>query len=72
MHSRCSTYRSDLCSLLHRIETVLSSDRILVMEQGRIKEIGTPEELLNDSDSLFAALFREHCKHFNDQEKTGI
>ncbi len=49
----------------YRIETVMSSDRILVMEQGSVRELGTPEQLLDNPDSLFTALFREHCKQMN-------
>lgn len=49
-------------SYYHRIETVLNSDRILVMEQGEIRELGTPRELLDNHNTLFARLFREHTK----------
>ena len=48
--------------LLCRVETVLTSDRILVMEQGQVREFGAPAELLDSPGSLFSALFREHCK----------
>ena len=39
---------------------MLNSDRILVMDQGRVHELGTPRQLLDDHNSLFSALYREH------------
>lgn len=49
-----------LCSQLYRIDTVLKSDRILVMEQGLVKEFASPHELLNDHDSFFYSLYHKH------------
>src|ERR1700741_1142353 len=36
-------------AIAHRLSTVLSADQIIVMDSGRIKEIGTPAELLGKS-----------------------
>ena len=33
-----------------------NSDKILVMDNGRVKEFGPPQELLNNPRSLFKAL----------------
>ena len=30
------------------------------MEQGHVKELETPRQLLDDPNSLFSALYREH------------
>lgn len=44
--------------IAHRLSTVAKADRIVVMEEGKIKEIGTHNELLKNKDSLY--------KHFWD------
>lgn len=43
-----------------RIETVLDSDRILVMDGGRVKEFDAPGVLLGDPNSIFSSLFNEY------------
>ena len=39
---------------------MLQSDRILVMEHGTVKELASPDKLLDDHDSLFYSLYREY------------
>lgn len=45
-------------TIAHRLETILDSDRILVMAQGRLAEFDKPGVLLNRPGSLFAELVR--------------
>eukprot|EP00927_Polykrikos_kofoidii_P072699 TRINITY_DN68797_c0_g1_i1.p1 TRINITY_DN68797_c0_g1~~TRINITY_DN68797_c0_g1_i1.p1 ORF type:complete len:1140 (+),score=163.24 TRINITY_DN68797_c0_g1_i1:304-3420(+) len=42
-------------TIAHRLETVMSSDRIVVFNAGRVAEEGSPQELLNGG-GLFASL----------------
>ena len=44
--------------IAHRLSTILSSDRIVVVENGRMKEIGTHQELLR-AGGLYASLFNK-------------
>ncbi|XP_040061761.2 multidrug resistance-associated protein 1-like [Ixodes scapularis] len=46
-------------TIAHRLHTVLNSDRVVVMEDGRIKEVGVPAELMEDSESSFYSLALE-------------
>jgi ATP-binding cassette subfamily B protein len=41
--------------IAHRLATVQKADRIVVMERGRIVEIGTPDDLRNQG-GLYARL----------------
>ena len=45
-------------AIAHRLSTVIAADQILVMEQGRISDRGTNEELLERS-SLYRQLYEE-------------
>ena len=40
-------------TIAHRLNTIMGSDRILVMAEGKIVELGTPEALLRDTQSKF-------------------
>ncbi|XP_037583081.2 ATP-binding cassette sub-family C member 3-like [Dermacentor silvarum] len=44
---------STLIAIAHRIHTVLDYDRILVMDDGRVREYDTPASLLSDRSSCF-------------------
>ena len=51
--------RKDVTSLIisHRITTLMEADRILVLEDGRIAQEGTHEELIH-RPGLYAGIFR--------------
>ncbi|KAJ1948426.1 hypothetical protein EC988_005180, partial [Linderina pennispora] len=58
------TIRSEFkeCTVLtiaHRLNTVLDSDMILVMDGGRLAEYDSPQNLLANEDSLFTKLVQE-------------
>ncbi|KAJ3186378.1 hypothetical protein HDU85_007818 [Gaertneriomyces sp. JEL0708] len=48
-------------TIAHRINTIVESDMILVMDQGRVAEYGPPNVLLRRPGSLFASLYASHC-----------
>lgn len=45
-------------AIAHRLSTVMNSDRLLVLEDGRIKEEGSPAELLKNKDSYFYKVYK--------------
>jgi len=47
---------STIITIAHRIKTILSYDRILVLEKGKIIEFDTPNNLLNNKNSFFYKL----------------
>ena len=42
--------------IAHRIQTVIDSDLVVVLDAGRVVETGKPQTLLADSSSMFAAI----------------
>ena len=47
----------------HRFSTVRMADRILVLKNGKLSEIGTHEELL-ENNGLYAELFNLQAKGY--------
>ncbi|KAG0223192.1 hypothetical protein BGW42_006069 [Actinomortierella wolfii] len=45
-----------ILTIAHRIKTIMDSDKILVLEQGEVREFGTPASLLENRASLFCRL----------------
>ncbi|XP_078620680.1 ATP-binding cassette sub-family C member 9-like [Branchiostoma floridae x Branchiostoma japonicum] len=45
-------------TIAHRIATILNSDRILVLDQGKLVENDSPENLLKKPDGLFTSLVK--------------
>ena len=43
-------------TIAHRLDTILNSDRILVLEQGQVGEFDAPEALMAKPDGLFRSL----------------
>jgi ABC-type multidrug transport system fused ATPase/permease subunit len=48
--------------IAHRLSTVMRADKIIVMEEGKIKEIGTHGSLLKDENSLYSHFWNLQIK----------
>jgi ABC-type multidrug transport system fused ATPase/permease subunit len=46
-----------MISVVHKLQTVLDFDRVILLENGRIAENGSPQELLSTPGSAFLALY---------------
>ncbi|KAF6215602.1 hypothetical protein GE061_010358 [Apolygus lucorum] len=51
--------RCTVLTIAHRLNTIMDSDRILVMEAGRAVELDTPHNLLENKDGYFYSLVQE-------------
>ena len=46
-------------TIAHRVQTIVDSDRVLVMDSGRMIEFDTPSHLMENPQSTFARLVRQ-------------
>lgn len=51
---------STVISIAHRIPTVMDSNKVLVIDAGRVQEYGSPSTLLENPNSLFSSLVHEY------------
>ena len=49
-------YDRTIFTIAHRLDTIIDSDRILVMNSGVVAEFDSPDTLLDDSESIFYEL----------------
>jgi len=49
-------------TIAHRMNTIINSDKIAVMSFGKLKEYGSPKELLANPKSQFTAMLNEQKK----------
>ncbi|KAF8392125.1 hypothetical protein HHK36_022467 [Tetracentron sinense] len=49
-----------VCTIAHRIPTVIDSDLVLVLSDGQVAEFDTPARLLEDKSSMFLKLVLEY------------
>jgi ATP-binding cassette subfamily B protein len=55
LEQESSQHRRAILTVAHRLSTALAADRVIVLEHGRILEMGTPDELIRRG-GRFAAL----------------
>lgn len=70
---------STILTIAHRLQTVADYDRIVVLDQGEVKEFGTPHDLLQKEEGVFKdmcmstgeyPLLEEMAKKVSDRRKT--
>ena len=47
---------STVLTIAHRLDTIMDSDRVLVMSGGQVAELASPAHLLEDPTSMFYGL----------------
>jgi ATP-binding cassette, subfamily C (CFTR/MRP), member 1 len=53
---------STVLTIAHRLSTLQNSDKIMVMEHGRLVEFGTPEELEAKAGGVYSEMMRKNQK----------
>ena len=56
--------------IAHRIDTIMDSERILVLDHGQVGEYDSPHALLQDPKSVFSQLVKEY--HNKPQERVEV
>ena len=59
--------KSTIITIAHRLNTIIQYDLILVLDQGKKVEEGTPYELLTTDGSYFKSLVDENGKVFAEK-----
>ncbi|KAM0949401.1 putative ABC-type xenobiotic transporter [Dioscorea sansibarensis] len=60
-----------VCTIAHRIPTVIDSDLVLVLSDGRVAEFDSPQRLLEDKSSMFLKLVSEYSTRSSSMSDTG-
>ncbi|WP_208997114.1 ABC transporter ATP-binding protein [Roseibium denhamense] len=55
-------------AIAHRLSTIAAMDRLVVMEKGRIVQMGTHDSLLEETDGVYAGLWRRQSGGFLTSE----
>ncbi len=58
---KSSLQHRTVITIAHRIDTVMAADRIVVMADGEVVEMGDPNVLIASTDSHFSKLIKDHA-----------
>jgi len=47
-----------MLTIAHRINTIIKSDKVMVLSHGRVKEFDSPSALMNNPDGQFSKLLK--------------
>ena len=50
---------STVITVAHRLNTIINSDKVLVLSYGKVKEFDSPDSLMQDPNSEFSKLLEE-------------
>src|SRR6185437_12283079 len=53
-------------TIAHRLNTIMDSDRVLVLDAGRVVEFDTSYNLLSDENSIFSAMVKTTGKEMSE------
>jgi len=52
-------FNCTVLTIAHRLKTVMDSDKILVLDNGFVRELDSPENLLKNTSSIFYSLAKD-------------
>ena len=58
-----------MITIAHRINTIIESDKVLVLSFGQVVEFDSPTNLMKSKDSEFAKLIQELKKQENQEQQ---
>ena len=59
---------STVITIAHRLNTIMGSDKVLVLSHGEVAEYESPQVLMNDPNSKFSELLKEIKKKKKEEE----
>jgi len=59
---------STVITIAHRLNTIMGSDKVLVLSHGQVVEYDAPQTLMNDPTSQFSELLKEIKKKKKEEE----